>query len=67
MKQSKHWAQSKTVWGALLALAAAFAQMAGVDLGDLSGLAEPIAVVVGGGLAIYGRVTASTEIKGKRT
>lgn len=54
--------QSKTVWGAGLAVLATLAQIAGYDLGDTNGLAEQIVAVVGGLLAIYGRITAVAAI-----
>jgi len=58
MNDVKGILQSKTVWGAALAVLATLAQIAGYDLGDTNGLAEQIVAVVGGLLAIYGRITA---------
>lgn len=54
--------QSKTVWGALLAVAATVAQIAGWDVGDVGPLAEQIAVLAGAGIAIYGRIVAIKRI-----
>lgn len=58
----KHPLASRTLWGALLVLLASGAQLSGLDLGDLSGLAEPIAALVGAGIAIYGRYQAKRPI-----
>jgi len=62
MNDVKGILQSKTVWGAALAVLATLAQIAGYDLGDTNGLAEQVVAVVGGLLAIYGRVTAISKI-----
>lgn len=63
MDDVKGMLQSKTIWGAGLAVLATIAQLAGYDLGDTNGLAEQVVAVIGGLLAIYGRVTAVTKIK----
>ena len=62
MNDVKGILQSKTVWGAALAIIATGLQLAGYDLGNTDGLAEQIVAVIGGLLAIYGRVTAVTKI-----
>jgi len=62
MNDVKGILQSKTVWGAALAVIATLAQLAGYDIGDTNFLAEQIVAVIGGLLAIYGRVTAVTKI-----
>ena len=62
MNDVKGILQSKTVWGAALAVVATLAQLAGYDIGDTNFLAEQIIAVIGGALAIYGRVTAVTKI-----
>lgn len=54
--------QSKTVWGAAIAVLATLAQLAGYDFGDTNGLAEQVVAVLGGLLAIYGRITAVTKL-----
>lgn len=54
--------QSKTVWGAVIAILSNMALMAGWDLGDTDGLAEHVSGLVGGVLAIYGRITANQKI-----
>ncbi len=63
MDYTKKWYLSKTVWGALLAIAAPLFQMGGVylDDGTQSELAASIATLVGasGGLvALLGRISA---------
>ena len=62
MNDVKGILQSKTVWGAGLAVLATIAQLAGYDIGDTGFLAEQVVAVIGGLLAIYGRVTAVTKI-----
>ena len=62
MNDVKGILQSKTVWGAGIAVLATLAQLAGYDLGDTNGLAEQVVAVVGGLLAIYGRITAVTKL-----
>lgn len=62
MNDVKGILQSKTVWGAGLAVLATLAQLAGYDLGDTNGLAEQLVAVVGGLIAIYGRITAVTKL-----
>ncbi|MCK8781764.1 hypothetical protein M0654_17420 [Rhizobium sp. NTR19] len=70
MGDTKHWYRSKTVWGALIAVAASLLQVAGLQLGpdvqaDLVELIVTSAGVVGGLLAIYGRIVADSGIRGK--
>jgi len=55
------WA-SKTVWGSLAVLAVSIGHIAGVDLGDAGGWAEDIVLILGAGLAIFGRVKAVKRI-----
>jgi len=62
MNDVKGILQSKTVWGAALAVIATGLQLAGYDLGDTNGFAEQIVAVIGGLLAIYGRITAVAKI-----
>ena len=54
----------KTLIGAVVALAAEGARLAGVDIGDQEGLVNSILVIFGGVLAIYGRMKASGPIGG---
>ncbi|MGK6315234.1 hypothetical protein [Neorhizobium sp. DT-125] len=70
MDGTKAWYQSKTVWGALIAVGASLLQMAGIELGqdvqaDLADIAVTLAGVAGGLLAIYGRIAAQSGIGGK--
>lgn len=67
MDGSKTWYRSKTVWGALIAVAASLLQVAGVDLtpevqSDLADLAIAFAGAIGGALSIYGRISAQALI-----
>ena len=66
----KAWYQSKTVWGALIAVAASLVQIAGIELGadvqaDLVEIAVTLAGAAGGLFAIYGRISADAGIRGK--
>lgn len=54
--------QSKTVWGSAIAVLATLAQIAGYDIGDTGGLAEQVVAVIGGLIAIYGRITAVAKL-----
>jgi uncharacterized membrane protein len=67
MDGTKAWYQSKTIWGALIAIAAPLAQVIGLQLsadmqGELADIAVTFAGAIGGLLALYGRVVASTPI-----
>lgn len=67
MDTAKTWYQSKTVWGALIAIAASLLHGFGVELGasaqnELADLAVTLAGAAGGALAIYGRVKAESSI-----
>mgnify|MGYP001799620153 CR=1 FL=1 len=74
MNSTKSLFKSKTFWGAVIAIVASLAGLFGfeitaTDQQDLIGLYDQalaawdsIAVVVGGLLAIYGRVTATSRI-----
>ncbi|WFS01760.1 hypothetical protein [Rhizobium tumorigenes] len=68
MEDEKHWYFSKTIWGALLAIGSSVLQMKGLQLGaadqaTIVNSAVSIAGAVGGLLAVYGRISASTAIK----
>lgn len=54
----------KTLIGAIVALAAEGARLAGVDIGDQQGLVNSILVIVGVVFAIYGRIKANGPIAG---
>lgn len=67
MDDIKQWYLSRTVWGALVAIAASLAHSAGLTLsaGDQSQIVDGVVSVsgaIGGLLAIYGRVSAKTRI-----
>lgn len=58
----KNALQSKTIWGAAIAVLAQIALLIGWDVGDTGGLAEQITALIGGLIAIYGRITAVRKI-----
>lgn len=65
--ESKSIFASKTVWGAVIAVAPMVLQTAGITLtadetAALGGLIDPIVTLVGFVLAVYGRVTATKAI-----
>ena len=67
MTDMKAWYQSRTVWGALIAILASLAKVAGfeVSAGDESDLADLIVAAVGtvGGLvALFGRISARHRV-----
>jgi hypothetical protein len=67
MLEAKQWYQSKTVWGAMIAMAAPLLKHAGVEMGlaeqaDLADALATLAGALGGVLAIYGRVKATRSI-----
>jgi hypothetical protein len=67
MIDSKQWYQSKTVWGALIAILASLLQTAGVDF-DVAGqdqLADNLVALsgaIGGLVALYGRMSAEKRL-----
>ncbi|TCV71491.1 hypothetical protein [Neorhizobium sp. S3-V5DH] len=70
MDDMKAWYQSKTVWGALIAVGSSLLQIKGIELSadmqaDLANIAVTLAGVAGGLLAISGRLRAATGIRGK--
>lgn len=66
--ETKPWYQSKTVWGSVLAVAAALSgPLFGTHLdagmqGDLADWLASAGAVIGAGLALYGRLTAKHVI-----
>lgn len=67
MNGSTLWYQSKTLWGSIIAMLAGIATMAGLNLDatlqdQLAELVVGLANLIGGGMAWYGRVTATTAI-----
>ncbi len=69
MLEMKPWYQSKTVWGALIAIAAPILGRAGLELGgaeqaEVADALTTLAGTVGGLLALYGRLTATKGVGG---
>lgn len=69
MLEMKPWYQSKTVWGALIAIAAPLLGRAGLELGgpeqaEIAEAMTTLAGTVGGLLALYGRLTATKGVGG---
>ena len=67
MIDTKYWYQSKTVWGALIAILASVLHAGGFELGSKAQneLADGIVALtgaVGGLLALYGRLSAATRL-----
>ncbi len=67
MQDLKSWYQSKTIWGALVAVLSSLLGLAGVQLGldeqgDLADLLVGLGGSLGGLLALYGRISAKTGI-----
>lgn len=62
-QEVKSAVQSKTMWGAVLALVATAAKIAGYDIGDPSLYVNDIVTLVGVVFAMYGRVTATSRVK----
>jgi uncharacterized membrane protein len=61
--ETKGALRSMSVWGGLMALAPAVAELVGL-VQQLPDAAAPVISLVGGILAVLGRVKASTKIKG---
>lgn len=69
MLDVKPWYQSKTVWGALIAIAAPLLGRAGLEVGgaeqaQIADALTTLAGTVGGLLALYGRLTATKGVGG---
>ena len=69
MLEMKPWYQSKTVWGALIAIASPLLGRAGLEVGgaeqaELADALTTLAGTVGGLLALYGRLTATKGVGG---
>ena len=67
MDDLKQWYQSRTIWGALIAIAASLAHAGGITLsaGDQGQIVDSLVSAsgaLGGLVAIYGRVTASAKL-----
>lgn len=68
MDETKSWYMSKTVWGGLIAVAAGAAGAFGYtiapdDQAQIVDAVVVVATVVGGLLAVFGRVKASKAVK----
>ena len=68
MVDLKGWYQSRTVWGAIVAVFASCAHLAGFDIGteDQRQIVDAVITIAaaGGGLvAIYGRIFASKRLR----
>jgi hypothetical protein len=61
--QTKSWWTSKTIWGIILAALIAVAQMFGVTPQAIPDRLEDLLQLLAMGLAVYGRLTATTTIK----
>ncbi|MDX3973021.1 hypothetical protein [Shinella sp.] len=64
----KAWYQSRTVWGALIAILASLAHVAGVEVtagdeGELADLVVSAAGTIGGLIALYGRISARRQVR----
>jgi hypothetical protein len=67
MEDLKTWYQSKTVWGALIAVLASLLQAAGIHLdaggqGQLVDSLVSLSGAVGGLVAVYGRLSAKKAV-----
>ena len=68
MDDSKNWYESRTVWGAALALAASLAGLFGVEIAGLSSdeavtALTTAASAIGAAVAIFGRFDARSRIR----
>ena len=66
--ETKPWYMSRTVWGALIAIAASLANAAGIEIkagdeGELADILVSAAGTVGGLIAIYGRISARRPVR----
>ncbi|NLS02870.1 iron-containing alcohol dehydrogenase family protein [Rhizobium sp. P32RR-XVIII] len=68
MDDLKHWYHSKTIWGALISVGASMLHATGFEVtaGDQGQIVDSIVSIagaVGGLLAVYGRLTATSAIR----
>jgi hypothetical protein len=66
--EMKPWYKSRTVWGALIAIAASLANAAGIEVtagdeGELADLLVAAAGTTGGLIALYGRIFARRPVR----
>lgn len=64
----KAWYQSRTVWGALIAILASLANAAGLEVsagdeGELVDLMVSAVGTIGGLIALYGRISARRRVR----
>jgi hypothetical protein len=64
----KAWYQSRTIWGALIAILASLANAAGLEVtagdeGELADLVVSAVGTVGGLIALYGRISARRRVR----
>ena len=61
----KEWYLSKAVWGGIIAIVAGISAAFGYDVDVVSQeqIVTQVVAVVGGGLALYGRIKSTTKIK----
>ena len=67
MEEMKTWYQSRTIWGAIIAISASLAHAGGyslsvADQGQLADAALSLAGTAGGLIAIWGRMKASAKV-----
>jgi len=67
MTDEKTWYESRTIWGALIAVAASFLSMTGISLdaqmqSELADIVIQAVGAVGALMAIYGRLSATRVI-----
>jgi len=67
MTDVKAWYRSRTVWGALIAILASLAKVAGFELsagdeGELADLAVAAVGTAGGLIALFGRISARHRV-----
>ena len=67
MGNTKQWYESKTVWGALIAILASLLQASGVDFDpagpdQLAGNLVALSGAIGGLIALYGRMSADKRL-----
>lgn len=67
MEDFKTWYQSRTIWGALIAIGASLAHAGGysltaADQGQIADAAVSLAGTMGGLMAIWGRIRATSRV-----
>ena len=67
MEDFKTWYQSRTIWGAIIAILASLAHAGGdsltaTDQGQIADAAVALAGTIGGLVAIWGRIRATSRV-----